>query len=130
MQQQEPETSLRLRTFLKGVIYYDNRRASVDCTVRDLSDTEARIEFQTMVTVPDNVELFIPQKQMTWPAQVNRRYEYEIEVSFLSQRSDEPRRAIDGDLAERVVKIENELSTMKRLLKKIEAKVLPNEREL
>ena len=99
---EESQPPLRIRTFLKGIVYYDNRRASIECTIRDLSDTGARIAFTTLVTVPDNVELHIPQKQMTLPAQVRRRDGYEIGVSFQNQRSDEPRRAIDGDMAERV----------------------------
>jgi PilZ domain len=125
----EPQAALRTRTFLKGVVYYDNRRASVECTIRDLSDTGARIAFSTLVTVPDNFELHIPQKQMTLSALVRRRDQYEIGVSFEDQRSGEPRRAIDGNMAERVTKIENELVAMKRLLKKLEAKVLPNDNE-
>jgi hypothetical protein len=67
---------------------------------------------------------------MTLPARVRRRDEYEIGVSFEDQRSDEPRRATDGDMAERVTKIENELVAMKRLLKKLKAKVLPNDNEI
>jgi len=129
MRLEEAQRLLRTRTFLKGIVYYDNRRASIECTVRDLSDTGALIAFTTMVTLPDNIELHIPQRQMTLPVRVQRRDGYEIGVSFQNQRSDEPRRAIDGDLAERVTKIENELVAMKRLLKKIEAKALPNDSE-
>ncbi len=124
-----PRAALRTRTFFKGIVYYNNRHASIECTIRDLSDTGARIVFSTLVTVPDNVELHIPQKQMTLHARVRRRDGYEIGVSFEDQRSDEPRRAIDGDMAERVTKIENELVAMKRLLKRIEAKVLPIDSE-
>ena len=127
---EESQPPLRIRTFLKGIVYYDNRRASIECTIRDLSDTGARIAFTTLVTVPDNVELHIPQKQMTLPAQVRRRDGYEIGVSFQNQRSDEPRRAIDGDMAERVTKLENELAAMKRLLKKLQTDVLPSDSEL
>ena len=127
MQPETTHAALRTRTFLKGVVYYDNRRASIDCTIRDLSDTGARIVFSTLVTVPDNIELHIPQKQITLPARVRRRDKLEIGVSFEDQRSDEPRRAIDGDIAERVTKIENELVAIKRVLKKLEAKVLPDD---
>lgn len=124
---EEPQAALRVRTFLKGIVYFDNRRASIDCTVRDLSDTGARIAFATLVTVPDDIELHIPQKQKTLPARVRRRDQLEIGVSFADQRSSEPRRAIDGDLAERVTKIENELVAMRRLLKTLKAKALPDE---
>ena len=67
---------------------------------------------------------------MTFAARVRRRDQYEIGVSFEDQRLDEPRRAIDGEMAERVTKIENELLAMKRLLKKLEAKVFPNDNEI
>ena len=117
----------RARTFLKGIVYYDNRHASIECTVRDLSDTGARIVFATLVTVPDVLELHIPQKQITLPAHVRRRELYEIGVSFDEQRSNEPRRATDSDLAERVSKIESEIASMNRLLKQIKSKVLPND---
>jgi len=130
MRPEENQPALRNRTFLKGIVYYDNRRASIACTIRDLSDTGARIAFTTLVSVPDNIELHIPQKQLTLPAQVRRRDECEIGVSFQSQRSDEPRRVVDGTMTERVAKLEDELVAMKRLLKKLEAKVLPNECDL
>jgi hypothetical protein len=122
----EDGPALRVRTFLKGVLYYDNRSVSIDCTIRDLSDTGARIAFATLVTVPDNCELYIPQKQRTLLVRVQRREQYEIGVSFQDQRSDEPRRSIDGNLAERVSKIEGDLVAMKRLLKQLKAEVLPN----
>jgi hypothetical protein len=124
MRAEESQPPLRIRTFLKGIVYYDNRRASIECTIRDLSDTGARVAFTTLVSLPDNIELYIPQKQMTLPAQVRRREGNEIGVSFQNPRSDEPHRAIDGDLAERVTKMENEVAAMKRLLKKLPAKVL------
>ncbi len=124
MRPEESQPPLRIRTFLKGIVYYDNRRASIECTIRDLSDTGARVAFTTLVSLPDNVELHIPQKQMTLPAHVRRREGNEIGVSFQNPRSDEPHRAIDGDLAERVTKMETEVAAMKRLLKKLPAKVL------
>ena len=56
-----------------------------------------------------------------------RRESYEIGVSFEDQRSNEPRRGIDNELAERVAKLEIELVTVNRLLKQIKAKVFPSE---
>lgn len=117
----------RARTFLKGVVYFNNRSTSIDCTIRDLSDTGAKIEFASLVTVPDLIELHIPQKQRTYPARVMRRETYEIGISFEDQRSGEPRRAVDNELAERVAKLEVELVSVNRLLKRLKAKVFPSE---
>ena len=60
---EEPKIAIRQRTFLKGMVYYDNRRASIECVIRDLSDSGARLAFDHPATVPDNIELFIPHKQ-------------------------------------------------------------------
>jgi hypothetical protein len=128
-QSERRKPALRSRTFLKGIVYYDNRTVSIDCTIRDLSDSGARIVFANLVTVPDNIELYIPQKQATLSVRVRRREHYEIGVSFDDQRSGEPPHAGDGDMAERMTKIETELVAMKRLLKKLEAVVLPNDNE-
>lgn len=65
---EEPNVAIRQRTFLKGTLYYDNRRASIECVVGDMSDSGARLTFEHPATIPDNVELFIPQKQLTFRA--------------------------------------------------------------
>lgn len=120
----------RLRTFLKGVVYYDNRHVSIECTVRDLSDTGARIAFAAPVTVPDVVELFIPQKQRTFLAQIERRERCEIGVSFRDQRSGAQRREADATVAERVSALEQEVATLRRMVKLLRDKVLPNNTDL
>src|SRR5471030_398191 len=113
---EEPNAAIRQRTFLKGTVYYDNRRASIECVVRDMSASGARLTFEYPVTVPDNVELFIPQKQQTLRARVQRREANEIGIAFEVERSDEPRRASDVELQTRVETLELEIATLKRLV--------------
>jgi hypothetical protein len=50
-----PNVAIRQRTFLKGTLYYDNRRASIECLVRDISDSGARITFEHPVNVADSI---------------------------------------------------------------------------
>lgn len=125
MPDDEPKIATRQRTFLRGTLYYDNRRASIECIVRDMSESGARVTFDYPVTVPDSVELFIPNKQQTLPARVRRRTPNEIGVSFEVARSLEPRRTADADLPERVETLEAEIAALKRLVAKLKAKVLP-----
>ena len=40
---EEPNVAVRQRTFLKGKLYYDNRRGSIECVVRDMSASGARL---------------------------------------------------------------------------------------
>lgn len=121
----EPKVAVRQRTFLRGTVYYDNRRASIECTIRDLSDSGARLTFEHPVTVPDSIELFIAQKQQTLPAHVRRREPYEIGIAFEIERALEPRRTADAELQTRVETLEAEIKVLKRMLAKVAAKVLP-----
>ena len=109
------------------MLYYDNRRASIECVVRDMSDTGARLTFDHPATVPDNVELFIPNKQQTLRARVRRRAPNEIGIEFEVTRALEPRRASDAELLERVEALEAELIALKRVVAKLRAKVLPHD---
>ena len=124
---EEPEVAIRQRTFLKGTLYYDNRRGSIDCVIRDISDSGARLTFEHPVVVPDNVELFIPHKRVALRARVQRRVPKEIGIAFEIERSAEPRRASDVELQKRVETLELEIAALKRLVSKLKAKVLPHD---
>jgi hypothetical protein len=62
---EESRIAIRQRTFLKGTLYYDNRRASIACVIRDMSHSGARLTFDHPVTVPDPIELAIPNRGQT-----------------------------------------------------------------
>lgn len=125
-----PRTAPRTRTFLKGVVLYDNRRVSIECTIRDLSDTGARITFPSPITIPDRIELFIPQKNRTYSADVRRRDDCEIGIAFRDQRSGEQRREADAAMDERVAALEHEVAQLRRIVKQLRDKVLPHEADI
>jgi len=127
---EESRDAVRQRTLLKGTLYYDNRHASIECVIRDISDSGARLSFEHPVTVPDNVELFIPHKQQTLHANVRRRAPNEIGIAFEVTRAAEPRRANDDELQKRVKTLETEIAGLKRLVARLKAKVLPHDSEV
>ena len=43
----------RQKSFLQGRIFFNNRRTSVDCLIRDISPYGARLIFSDAVTTPD-----------------------------------------------------------------------------
>ena len=50
----------RQKSFLRGMIYFNNRRNVVDCLIRDISPYGARLIFSDAVTTPDQLDVYIP----------------------------------------------------------------------
>lgn len=60
----------RTKTLYKGKVVTDGRYSVIDCTVRDLSEGGARIEFGSTYVPPPEFELEIPNKQLRFRARV------------------------------------------------------------
>ena len=110
----------RQKSFLRGMVYFNNRRSVADCLIRDISPFGARLIFSDTVTTPDTLDLYIPQKEQTLRAHVIWRIGHDVGVAFPQAVQGAPA-AQSGDLAERVVKLEAEISAIKRVLKKLKA---------
>ena len=109
----------RQKSFLRGMIYFNNRRSVADCLIRDISPYGARLIFSDTVTTPDVLDLYIPQKEQTLRSQVIWRVGHEVGVAFPQAIHPEPAAAAAGDLADRVTKPEAEVAALKRTLKKL-----------
>jgi hypothetical protein len=75
----------RQRTFLKGRIIFNNGASSMDCLVRDLSSTGARLALTETATLPDTFDLFIPQKDRTYKANLRWRRTDGIGIAFVDE---------------------------------------------
>jgi PilZ domain len=118
----ERRNATRQKSFLRGCIYFNNRRSATECLIRDISPSGARLIFSEAVSIPDLVELDIPQKKQTLRAHVHWRHGDEVGVAF-----NVAERAADNELAKRVEKLEAEIATLKRFLKRLKAEALGNE---
>ncbi|HTV36266.1 MAG TPA: PilZ domain-containing protein [Xanthobacteraceae bacterium] len=114
----ERRSSVRQKSFLRGCVYFNKRRNSLDCLIRDISSEGARIIFSDTVNVPDLIELYIPQKEQTVRARVQWRHGDEIGLAF-----PDALRAADGtsqgELAMRVAHLETEIASLRRVLKRL-----------
>jgi PilZ domain len=118
----ERRRSIRKKSFLRGCVHFNNRRNAFDCLIRDISAEGARIIFSETVSVPDLVELYIPQKEQTVRARVQWRHGDEIGLAF-----PDALRAADGtsegELALRVAHLESEVAALKRLLRRLKSDI-------
>jgi hypothetical protein len=105
----------RKKTLLQGRLFFNNGCNSVDCTVRDISDAGARLSFGGAVTIPEVVELRIPNKAEQYRAVVQWRIDKEVGVAFGVE--DPPSStAGPGDVVARIARLER---TVALLLRKI-----------
>src|SRR5258708_38957097 len=86
----ERRTASRQKSFLQGRIFFNNRRTSVDCLVRDFCQHGARLKFSSTTATPDVVELYIPNKDESYRAMVQWRNAEEMGVLFECEESAPP----------------------------------------
>jgi len=102
------------------VIYFDNRQRSIGCMVRDITTHGARIAFALAASTPDEIELHIPQKDLTVAAEVMWRRGREMGVSFFQTQTDlaDP---IGTELAGRMARLDIEIAALKRMLRRMKS---------
>jgi hypothetical protein len=113
----ERRKATRKKSFLKGTVYYNHRHSSIECTIRDLSDYGARLEFPSPVTLPDPLELEIPMREQTLQARVRWRKNDEVGVSFDEADSEGTTElAGGGEISQRVAALEREMTKLHRIV--------------
>src|SRR6202051_257735 len=114
----ERRNSRRSKSFLRGFVYVSRKRGGLACLIRDLSDKGARIIFSDTVTLPDVVELYIPQREQTIRSRVQWRRNDEIGLAFtaVERRADPGPTA--GEVVQRVALLEAEIASLRTLLKR------------
>jgi hypothetical protein len=117
----ERRKAQRHKSFLRGCIYFNNRHTAVDCLIRDISPLGARLVFSDAITTPDVVELYIAQKEQTLRAQVHWRHGTEMGVGFAQPAQVDE--SAEADLTKRVERLEAEIATLKRLVKRLKTDV-------
>ena len=106
----ERRQTTRNRSLLGGRIIFNNRNSSLDCVVRNLSPTGARIVLGSSVTVPDEFELYLPQKGKSRLARMKWRNPSEFGVEFLPET---PGTVIETpDVTSRLRRLESEKAAL------------------
>lgn len=113
----ERRASRRQKSFLRGVVYFDKRRSETACLVRDLSEDGARIVLSQTITIPDVIELQIPQRDQTLSARVQWRRADEVGLSF--SKPDTATTPRENQLIKRIAELEAEITTLERTIKRL-----------
>jgi PilZ domain len=113
----ERRASRRLKSFLRGIVYFDKRRTKMACMVRDLSEDGARIVISQAIAIPDVIELQIPQREEMVSARVQWRRADEIGLAFC--KGDTAASPRENQLLNRIAELEAEIAVLQRTVKRL-----------
>lgn len=118
----------RQKSLLRRIVYFGGSPCAVECLVRDVSETGARLKFQLPPAPADVLDLYIPIKGQNFRANVRWQQNDEIGVVFATapalaasqaSASTAPRTS-DDDLAKRVQRLETEIAALRQLVRRLQ----------
>jgi hypothetical protein len=118
----DKRVSNRRRVFFQGYIIHPQSKSRIDCIVRDVSETGAKLRFRCPPCITGGLELHIPAKGKIVQTNVIWTDDAEIGVSFdgLAGIFDPP---VDNeDLAKRLALLEGEIAKLKQVLAHLQTK--------
>jgi hypothetical protein len=84
---EEHRRAARNRVLKSGRLVFNEKRSTVDCTVRNQSATGALLLVASPLGLPDEVELYIPRDDFHRACRIIRREGDRVAVEFLDRRS-------------------------------------------
>jgi hypothetical protein len=119
----DKRTSPRLRSFLKGRVIFNGGQSSLDCLIRDMSSTGARLELSASVTLPDRFDLYLAHRDETCRAHLQWRRGGQIGVAFDQVEAVPEMPTAPQDVAARVEQLEAEVGLMRLLLAQMKSEL-------
>ena len=79
----------RIRCLLRAQIIFNNRMSTVDCTIKNISETGAKLVLANTLSVPNEFELHIPQKGRSYRARMIWRDTESLGVEFVEAHTND-----------------------------------------
>jgi hypothetical protein len=104
----------RHRTLLGGIVAFNGRRSTLDCTIRNLSGSGALMAVPDAVALPPSFELEIPSRQRQYSARTVWRSGERIGIVFT-----DPAEAVPLDLMRRLKACETANAGLKTRIRQL-----------
>jgi hypothetical protein len=115
----ERRASFRERTMLGGLIATDAKSSKVSCVVRNLSNAGATVEFQTMGTMPERINLAIAKNGRAHTAKIVWFRGTRAGLAFDSQHVAADSADFNPDMEERLRIAEKKARMLKRRVREL-----------
>ena len=122
---EDKRKSSRQRLFLRGFVRTPGNDTNIDCIVRDISETGAKLRFRCTPSITDLFELHIPAKQQIVQSKLVWMDDCEVGISFDSLVAFDSPSSSPGGLSLRMARLENEITGLKRMLNRLQKLVDP-----
>lgn len=73
----------RVRAFLRAQIIFNNRMSTIDCIIKNISPTGARVALADTLAVPAEFDIYIPQRNCSHHAKLVWRDKDAIGIDFV-----------------------------------------------
>ena len=83
----EARRAERVRSFLKARIVFNNHNTTIECTIKNISTSGAKIEIGNAMSIPETFDLEIPQKGRSHRARLSWRNATAIGVEFIDEEA-------------------------------------------
>src|SRR3954447_4943186 len=80
----------RARVIYSGVIAFNQRRSTMNCVVRNFSESGVKVEFDHTALLPEEVDLLIARKSRAFDARIVWRNEKQAGLAFASPTENRP----------------------------------------
>ncbi len=113
----------RRKSLLHGFVYFDDNPCAVECVVREMSETGARLKFDVPLLPVDSFELDIPIRGQKLRAAVKWQRDNEIGVVFAESSEESVAAAAQAsheELGTRVQRLETEIAALRRLVRRLQ----------
>jgi hypothetical protein len=108
----------------RAFVYFEGNGAAINCVVRDISETAARLQFHTPQDFPECLDLHIPAKGRSFHAKVQWIDGDEIGIAFHAAGIPDP---ADSSLEQRLDRLEAEVALLKQSVKHLQKNAENNE---
>lgn len=106
----EHRRAQRTRTFLGARAVFNSGLSSVECQVRDLSETGAKLIVDEPSYLPEEFQLEVPRRGLSCKAKVRWRSSDAVGIQFV----DQPATADEPDPLSRIQQLEAENAVLRR----------------
>jgi hypothetical protein len=118
---EEKRKLARQKLFLRGFIRTPQNKSNIDCIVRDISETGAKLRFRCRPSITDFLELHIPTKGQIAQSKVVWVDNCEVGVSFDSIVTAPA--SSDSDLSGRMARLEDEITALKQIVNRLQRQI-------